>query len=428
MRFGFALVCFLFAFLVGCSKKTVTDVVEVDFIQALCQVEIERHGDVEGKNIVFINNHWMDAYLEAPRDARYLAVEIEQNESLCRGALVQLFARAHGNILLKDYDAFRKRWTETDWFHVFHVLRYGDLAKETQRGLFRRMLADSFSTDLRMLLPTLLREVELSDERAVVLRLMEGESDPLVLGQLVLSINWDRELAEAVAARDDIEDQDFYLKLLGSWALESFAGREDVIRSFLDHDMDSVSTFAGQILNRLAQGENYEVKTRLSVIAAEPRVHEEATVQLWTAFEQYDFPAAEAAVMAGADLTSRDERGDTVMVGYLGLTDSRSNRDLYEKLGVESAPGGWEVVRDAHRERWFALLKKMVDRGLDVNQLDRHERGGLHLAVLKGDADLVRFLLARGADTTWVDSTGMSPLGLAALMEHGEIVSVLTTL
>jgi len=61
----------------------------------------------------------------------------------------------------------------------------------------------------------------------------------------------------------------------------------------------------------------------------------------------------------------------------------------------------------------------------EVDRLDEEGEGLLHWAVDRGHVEIVRFLLANGADVDLVDVNGQSPLFFAVLCESEELVTLL---
>ena len=75
--------------------------------------------------------------------------------------------------------------------------------------------------------------------------------------------------------------------------------------------------------------------------------------------------------------------------------------------------------------RSFEAVKLLVDAGAPVN--GRQEKGWapLHEAVRQGNAELVRYLLAHGADPKLQNDEGTSAIGLAAKEERHDVLKLL---
>ncbi|KDR84884.1 hypothetical protein GALMADRAFT_298243 [Galerina marginata CBS 339.88] len=63
----------------------------------------------------------------------------------------------------------------------------------------------------------------------------------------------------------------------------------------------------------------------------------------------------------------------------------------------------------------------------DLNALDEFGYAPIHLACDRGNVDIVKFLLARGADRNITDPDGLSPLELSQEAGHSEIETLLAS-
>ncbi|GAA5931472.1 hypothetical protein JCM3775_006864 [Rhodotorula graminis] len=65
-------------------------------------------------------------------------------------------------------------------------------------------------------------------------------------------------------------------------------------------------------------------------------------------------------------------------------------------------------------------------KGVDLNERDSYGYAPLHLATDRGHADVVKALLAHGADRSLPDEDGNTALDLARLAEHADLVELLS--
>ncbi|HUT40985.1 MAG TPA: ankyrin repeat domain-containing protein [Gammaproteobacteria bacterium] len=73
-----------------------------------------------------------------------------------------------------------------------------------------------------------------------------------------------------------------------------------------------------------------------------------------------------------------------------------------------------------------ALVKQLIEQGLDLNQGNAAGETPLHLAAMRGDMGMTWMLLEGGADFNTTDqAVGYSPLQIAALQGHSEICEAL---
>ena len=61
-------------------------------------------------------------------------------------------------------------------------------------------------------------------------------------------------------------------------------------------------------------------------------------------------------------------------------------------------PDGSALIEAAIKLRNFPVALELVSRGVDINRRDKEGRQLIHLAALSGSADLVKAVLAKGAD------------------------------
>ena len=82
-------------------------------------------------------------------------------------------------------------------------------------------------------------------------------------------------------------------------------------------------------------------------------------------------------------------------------------------------------VLDAVLRRDLQLLRKVVERGANVDIRDRDQRTPLGQAVTDNNLEIVRFLVEHGADVNARDAEGWTTLHFAAQEHHVEIASLL---
>jgi len=70
----------------------------------------------------------------------------------------------------------------------------------------------------------------------------------------------------------------------------------------------------------------------------------------------------------------------------------------------------------------------LVAAGADVNSVGfRHDDGPLQVAAAHGQAQLVKFLLAQGANPSAENTLGQTALQIAISNHHTNVISVLST-
>lgn len=89
-----------------------------------------------------------------------------------------------------------------------------------------------------------------------------------------------------------------------------------------------------------------------------------------------------------------------------------------------------------HDSRWRSLHQTirykdecdtlaLIESGADIKERDEHGETPLHIAAIRGKADIARALIAAGADVNATGNSGATPLHIAASRNHIKFVEVL---
>jgi len=73
----------------------------------------------------------------------------------------------------------------------------------------------------------------------------------------------------------------------------------------------------------------------------------------------------------------------------------------------------------------FRFLCQLLDKDLDINEMDSNGMAAIHYASLNGDYDLIKFLEIIGADLSLRNAERMTPLLIASKCGYPEIVQYL---
>ena len=80
-----------------------------------------------------------------------------------------------------------------------------------------------------------------------------------------------------------------------------------------------------------------------------------------------------------------------------------------------------EGIRNGH----VAIVHAFLERGADVNYIDKHGGTPLHWAAARGLAEIVELLLSRGADPEVKDADGEMPCDVAKIKKRDDIFQLL---
>lgn len=182
---------------------------------------------------------------------------------------------------------------------------------------------------------------------------------------------------------------------------------------------------------------------------------------LMAAARDADNERIEALISQGADVNRANDNGGTAIM-YGVMSGERDTVDLLLRHDAEVdavAGNGWTALMIASVKGYVGVARLLLDRGAEPNRADvyawtplmravyedrprmvgllaehpetrinqRGENGvtALHLAVLKGSAETVGILLARGADPRIRDESGRTALDFARQSNDPKLVRLM---
>ena len=147
-----------------------------------------------------------------------------------------------------------------------------------------------------------------------------------------------------------------------------------------------------------------------------------------------DVGTARELIEAGADVNAKDE---SVQSAYLIATSEVGDDTALLELtlangadvGSLDSYDGTGLIRAADRG-FTAIVARLLETDIDVDHVNRLGWTALLEAIILGDGDtahteVVRLLVAAGADVNLVDGQGMTPLAHAERSGYDEIVAIL---
>lgn len=133
-------------------------------------------------------------------------------------------------------------------------------------------------------------------------------------------------------------------------------------------------------------------------------------------------------IEAEIDPNARDDFGTPL----LNLAVRNDNEDFVNKLldaGAEinavSEDRGYTAVMDAVWRGNFEITKLLIEKGADLNTISKEGQSNLVLAVGADRVKICEILAKNGADPDIKDQMGMSAYGYATLFKKTEIVEIL---
>jgi ankyrin repeat protein len=200
---------------------------------------------------------------------------------------------------------------------------------------------------------------------------------------------------------------------------------------------------------------------------AAPAEAETATDRMWAAINAQDATSLRIAVDQGADVNQPNAEGrvplyralilqnQLLVDTLLGLGADPSAKDhrgdplLFTAMAVGSAPGSMALIRakaDANEPDSIGMsplafamtldqpqiVAALIESGADVNAPSTSSDGGapaapIFLAIRSGKLELVKQLIAAGANVMTLDDKGSTPLHRAVLAQPVEYTTALVT-
>jgi ankyrin repeat protein len=133
-------------------------------------------------------------------------------------------------------------------------------------------------------------------------------------------------------------------------------------------------------------------------------------------------------LQGGIDINSRDENG-TPMLNIAVRNDNEAFVqkliDLGADINIVSEDRGYTPVMDAVWRGNLDITKLLVNKGAELNTINKEGQTNLVLAVGADKVDIVKILAKHGADPDIKDWMGMSAYGYATLFRKDNIIKIL---
>lgn len=135
----------------------------------------------------------------------------------------------------------------------------------------------------------------------------------------------------------------------------------------------------------------------------------------------------QTALSHGSSWDDRNFQGDTALTVGVNMSNIEIVRLLLDNGADIDAVGAIGNVFLHARHRPLELVKLLVERGADISKPVQGLSGStrLHVAVAHNQEDVVRFLLANGADANVQDCGSLTPLHAASSSKNTTIIELL---
>ena len=144
--------------------------------------------------------------------------------------------------------------------------------------------------------------------------------------------------------------------------------------------------------------------------------------------EKGNLEICECYLAAGMDVNSRDKDG-TPMLNIAVRNDNAQLVEWLLKNGAELNPvsedRGYTPLMDAVWRKNEEITKLLIDKGADVNVINKEGQTMIILSVGSENLEITRLLCEAGADVDIQDQMGMSAYGYASLFKKQKILEIL---
>ena len=123
----------------------------------------------------------------------------------------------------------------------------------------------------------------------------------------------------------------------------------------------------------------------------------------------------------GADKFLKNKKGEIPM-------DVTDNEDVKHEFGCYNETGDDkqdQLFRRAAIEGKYYSLNILLELGIDVDKINEHGNTALHLAVEKGNEDIIKILVSNGATVYIQNKLGQTPLDGAISSKNENVIKVL---
>lgn len=405
------LILTLFLLLASCEKKPQQEP-SPSILDQICEVESTRHGDRRSEGLVFINNQFMDAYAtQKIKPDELVSIALSQKE-VCSAALFQLLGRYHADYIVHHHDHLFTLLNEQAWQHILFGLKSSK--EPIDMALKLKMVSPPHPASVRIqgirwagpdLTESGCESLPASfwvERNPTLIQEWLPHMSPLSCPRLV---SWVKELMP-------ILDVGLHQSLLLTIGQHEFEARDSLIEEYKQHPIKEIQKMAESLEFTLSQSSSLKMEYRISTNVA-------SDFGLNAAVEEKSFEKIIQAFEFGADLNTPVATYPSLLM-FL-IADSRA-------LFAPPSSASFQDYRSAKEDydrKVLELVQYLLKKGANANIQDRMGRSLLFHTVMSHRNDLVATLLTFGADPYLANGDGVTPIGLARMMENTQAIQLI---
>jgi len=192
----------------------------------------------------------------------------------------------------------------------------------------------------------------------------------------------------------------------------------DIVRALVEAGADVNMTIGEKTpLFYAIISRNIDIVRVLIAAGADINKGDETRSPMYLAIGTSQIEIVRELLRAGADINKLYDNGDS----YLHMATYYGTYDFPYEGTREESP---EIIYKEAAE-FAEIMRLLIAAGADVNKANKYGKSPLHIAMNKSNAEIIKMLIDAGADINKADKYGKSPLDLAISRNYPEIIKML---
>jgi hypothetical protein len=400
-------------FMPSCNKKPQMEP-ELSLLDHLCEVELARHEDRSSESFVFINNRFMDTYESQRMDPEALVAIAQTQQDICAAAIFQLLGRYHADFIADQHDRLIHLLPEAAWRHLIFGLKTSKDPVDLALKLKVVSLPHPVSVRIQGI-RWAGSDLTMSGCDALPPSFW-SERDPSIVQEWLpyLSPSTCPHMVQWIKELMPIQDLGLHQNLLLTMGLHEFEERNSLILAYKQHPIEEIQKMAESLEVSLSQSPTLTMKTRISTTMP-------SDFGFTAAVEAGDFQKIHKALEDGANPNTPLAPFPSLLMFLVAdgkaMFTPPPNASFHE----------YRAAKDQFDRKVLELIQVLLQKGANPNIKDRLGRSVLFHCINHQNNNLIPTLLNFGADPYMPNVSGVTPLGLAHMMENTQAIQLMKT-